>query len=102
MNFFKTSRGLTIINELDLSSSCMGSNSFNVSNLTPFNACVNNFWMDSLEPRKDDECMSESIPHDQGFKPPRRVTRSMTHNQVHGHLYQNQGLMPLKEYLTNA
>jgi len=63
--------------ELDLSNTYLGSNSFNISDLTPFSAGLPNSWTNSLPLGKHDEDLGEGAPTDP-TQPLRRKTRSMT------------------------
>jgi len=65
--------------ELDLPDTYLGSNSFNVSDLTPFSAGLPNSWTNSLPSGEHDEDLEEGVPTDQA-QPSRRMTRSMTHD----------------------
>jgi len=62
--------------ELDLPSSYNVSNSFNVSDLSPFDIGLRNSWSNSLEEREDDEDVITSSCSKEAN--PRRITRSMT------------------------
>ena len=65
------------MHELNLPDAYFGSNSFNISDLTPFSAGLPNLWMNSLSPREHHEDIEESVRIDQA-QPPRGMTRSMT------------------------
>jgi len=63
--------------ELDLPNTYLGSNSFNVSDLTPFSTGVSNSWTNSLQPGEHDETLTDRASSEL-VKPSRRITRSMT------------------------
>jgi len=63
--------------ELDFPTTYLGSNSFNVSDLTLFSTSIPNLWTNSLPPEEHDEDLEECAPTDQ-VQPSRRITRSMT------------------------
>jgi len=62
--------------ELDLPDTYLGSNSFNISDLTPFSIGLPNSSTNSLPPGEHDEDLGGSAPMDQA-QPLRRKTRSM-------------------------
>jgi len=62
--------------ELDLPDTYLGSNSFNIGDLTPFSTSLPNSWTNSLPPGEHDEDLGESAPTVQA-QPPKRMTRSM-------------------------
>ena len=63
--------------ELDLHNTYLGSNSFNISDLTPFSTGLPNSWTNSLPPGEHDEDLEERAPTNHA-QPLRRTTRSMT------------------------
>jgi len=63
--------------ELDLPDTYLGSNSFNVSDLTLFSTGLPNSRTNSLPRREHDEDLEESAPTYQA-QPSRRMSRSMT------------------------
>ena len=62
---------------LDLPNTYLGSNSFNISDLTPFSVGLPNSWTNTLQPGKHDEDLGEGTPTDPA-QPLWRKTRSMT------------------------
>ena len=61
--------------ELDLPPSYNVSNSFNVSDLSPFDIGLKNSWSNSLQEGEDDEDVTTSSSSKEAN--PRRITRSM-------------------------
>ena len=62
MDLFKSLKRSITMHELDLPSSYNISNSFNVSDLSPFNVGFKNSWSNSLQKGEDDKDMTTS-PH---------------------------------------
>ena len=62
--------------ELDMPNTYLGSNSFNVTDLTPFDAGFPNSWTNSLQPREYDGNQVEDAQAQDGAQA-QRITRSM-------------------------
>jgi len=63
--------------ELDLPDTYLGSNSFNVSDLTPFFTSVSNSWINSLQHGEHDGTLRGRTTIELA-QSPRRMTKSMT------------------------
>jgi len=80
---FRSLKGLIIMLELDLPNTYLGSNFFNVSDLTPFFTGVSNSWMNSLQPQEHDETLSDRAPTKLA-QPSKRMTKNMTQDPRQG------------------
>jgi len=65
--------------ELDLPNKYLGSNSFNVSDLTTFSTGVSNSWTNYLQPGEHDGTLRDKTTTELA-QPSRRLTRSITQN----------------------
>ena len=62
--------------ELDMPDAFLGSHTFNISDLTPFIAGLQNSWTNSLQPGEHDGDQVEEESEAQAQKPQGRITRS--------------------------
>ena len=74
--------------ELDMPSTYLGSNSFNVTDLTPFDAGFPNSWTNSLQPGEYD---GNQVEDAQDGAQAQRITRSMA--RALGQEYQKMTLL---------
>jgi len=62
--------------ELDMPNTFLGSHTFNISDLTPFSAGLQNSWANSLQPGEHDGDQVEEESEAQAQEPQGRITRS--------------------------